>query len=638
MHVHKKFVSAAAVSTFLALFFGSIASAQKLPPAMEARLKLFLKYESKLNAQQKDLLSRSARNTISLAHELFDATSPGGDDEGLGLLGALHEPAGSSIRSSATKAVPPNIGSDRNENNRTELFGAVKISHPEVGLQLSRLGSFTQAGSSTARCGQSIVTGYSSGPAFSLSEIIPFLADPSLFPSSSEMGLAYSRDGGETFTELPFLNAGPPANPALDFTFNFAVGGNASMGCSSSNRFYAVDSPFLRFNATAIPGSGGFFNLEILGGVGINISSDGGQHWSDPAPVIFKNQSHLIDSAWLATDPNDPNRLYVSYTDLDFDAVFDFPPPPANPRCPNSVRLAAEIVTSADGGHTWSSPAVLREDCLDSNGVPLGFSTGPARITVGADGKLSATYVLFTPVFDANGQLVDQNIQINFRQSSDRARSFGPEVKVSDVVQIGDGQHVFRPAVQGFFTTNTIPVIAADATTHGDKPNLYIAWSDGRNNQQPDLTTPSGKYHFGDIFLSRSNDGGTTWSTPHAVSPQPRDFGGPGRDQFLPAIAVDHHGVLAVCYYDRRNDPQNNALDRYCSISKDQGRAFQDIRQTAQSWIPGENWDLFAFWLGDYDSVIASQNDGSDTGFFGSFGISASNVTGIVGRSVRHEQ
>jgi len=136
-------------------------------------------------------------------------------------------------------------------------------------------------------------------------------------------------------------------------------------------------------------------------------------------------------------------------------------------------------------------------------------------------------------------------------------------------------------------------------------------------------------------MLSRSSDCGMTWSPPRAISPTPQNFKGGGRDQFIPSIAVDHDGAIAVCYYDRRNDPQNNALDRYCSVSQNHGQSFRDVRQSSKSWIYGQDWDRLVFWLGDYDTVTAPY--GSKRGFFGAFGISGDDVTGVFGRSVIHE-
>jgi hypothetical protein len=168
---------------------------------------------------------------------------------------------------------------------------------------------------------------------------------------------------------------------------------------------------------------------------------------------------------------------------------------------------------------------------------------------------------------------------------------------------------------------------------------IYIAWEDGRNNPQFDVL--AGTYNFGDIVLVKSTDGGTSWTSPKMVSPTPADFTGVGRDQFQPAVAVNRDGVLAVCYYDRRNDPLNNAVDHFCSISKDHGRSFHDSRQTAQSWAPIHDTDLFASdprALGFYDTVAPHLSSEKDDAFFTSFQVIKNAAPGVHGRRVSSEQ
>jgi hypothetical protein len=627
------------------LSFALPSFAQKLTPAQTAELKLLLKLEGRLSPMQQQLLSQPVRNSIALAHQLFDPPDQaGGDDDGGQLNFGLHSPrdpeAASPKDPSFTlkpKAQPkPRV----NDLLVQEVQGGLtKISHPEIGLQLSRLGGFVDSESSSAQCGSNVATAFLSETAGTVSSLIPILKDSTVITDASKIGVSFSSDGGSSFTQIPFLHVGPSVDtnqPAGKTATIASALGNPVAACSSPTRFYIADSPFfvgdITFSAPFIS------NVDLFSGVGINTSNDGGKTWGNTVPTVLKDSDHLIDSGWLTLDPTDPNRLYVSY--IDFDSEADFPSlRHTSPRCaPVSFRIASELVTSSDGGRTWSSPHIIREDCLPiQNGHPQGFQVGSTRLAVGGDGKLSAAFLLFHPVFANDGvTVIDYKLEIHARQSSDRGSSFGPEVKVSDLVQIGDGSHAFRPAVQGFFSVPTIPVIASDpATRPGEKQNLYMAWADGRDNKKPDGAAFFGTYNFGDIMLSRSTDGGMTWSPPRAISPTPRNFKGGGRDQFIPSIAVDHDGMIAVCYYDRRNDPQNNAFDRYCSVSQNHGQSFRDVRQSSKSWIYGQDWDRLGFWLGDYDTVTAPY--GSERGFFGAFGISGDDVTGVFGRSVIHE-
>jgi hypothetical protein len=621
--------------------------AQQLSPAQKAQLKYYLALESRLTPEQRQLLSRPVLDSITLAHEVFDPPDQaGGNDDNnllLGLLASSGSPVNNADLSTSASVLDSFSGSLQNSATGVAVLdqrGLTKISHPENELQFSRLGGFSDIQSSSARCGQNIVTAYRSGLASTASALLPFLANPQIFPAASTLGVAYSTDGGDTFTALPFLSAGPPADPSQPEYVQFSVGGNASAGCSSSQRFYVVSSPYSVDSLTKVGNDGGA-NEVLLLGAGISISSDGGQTWADPTPAVLRNFNHLVDSAWLAIDPQNPDRLYISYLDIDFSFSDPLVPLDEGPRCPDTfLRIASELVSSSDAGRTWSSPSIIREDCLPPQpSGAQGFHVGSTRIVVGADGKVSAAYVLFVPVTGPDGiTVVDYKIEVRVRQSSNHGRSFGRDVKVSNLVQIGEASHSFRPVLQGFFAPGTIPVLAADPAKRGKTQSLYIAWADGRDNPQPDAAAPFGTYNYGDIVLSRSTDGGATWSPPRAVSPTPKDFKGAGRDQFLPSIAVDANGAVAVCYYDRRNDPDNNGMDRYCSISQDGGQAFHDVRQSSKTWTYGENWDRFGSWLGDYDTVTAPSSPGRGEDFFGSFGISGDEVTGIFGRSIQREQ
>jgi hypothetical protein len=217
----------------------------------------------------------------------------------------------------------------------------------------------------------------------------------------------------------------------------------------------------------------------------------------------------------------------VSYIDLDFEADFPLIPLTSPPRCSGiAVRIASEVVTSRDGGHTWSSPSIIREDCLPiQQGVPQGFQVGSTRLAVAADGRLSAAFLLFHPLFGPDGLTVtDYKLEVHVRQSANHGSSFGPDMKVSDLVQVGDGSHSFRPIVQGFFQISTIPVVAADPVKHGKKQNIYVAWADGATTKRRQHTLSSAPT-TGDILLQPSV---TAAPTGHPARNQPPPNAGKG--------------------------------------------------------------------------------------------------------------
>lgn len=638
MRTSKAYVTLLCLSTFLTSLQSS---AQKLTPFKQAELKALLKLESRLSPQQRETLSQPVRDAITLAHQLLDPPDFNGGDDDQGELNiGLGSPHGAaSTRATARAASSPIVSSSTSLSSQEVQGGLTKISHPEAGLQLSRFFGFSDLESSSAQCGNNIVTSYLSGTAGNLSSTIPFLNDPTTITAGSSIGVSFSSDRGSTFTELPFLTVGPSFNDSQAVAGTtgtlFAALGNPITSCTSTGKFFIASSPFFVSDITFIDPFD--FTENLFSGVGLNTSTDGGQTWGNTIPTVLKDIDHIIDSGFLVVDPNNPNRMYVSYLDFDFEADFPLLNHPS-PRCtPVRFRIASELVTSSDAGKTWSSPHIIREDCLPiQQGIAQGFQVASTRLAVSPDGRVSAVFLLLHPVFASDGvTVVDYKLEVHARGSSDNGVTFGPEVKVSDLVQIGDVAHSSRPLLQGFFHPSTIPAIAADPVKRANnKQNLYVVWADGRDNQKPDRTAFFGTYNFGDIVMSRSTDGGMTWSPPRAVSPTPPNFKGAGRDQFNPSIAVDHDGTIAVCYYDRRNDPKNNALDRYCSLSQNSAQSFHDVRESPKSWTFGQSWDLSSSWLGDYDTV-AAPNRGD--GFFGAFGISGDNVTGIFGRSLQRE-
>ena len=97
-------------------------------------------------------------------------------------------------------------------------------------------------------------------------------------------------------------------------------------------------------------------------------------------------------------------------------------------------------------------------------------------------------------------------------------------------------------------------------------------------------------------------------------------FHGQGRDRFFPGIAVDRRGRVGVCYYNRRQRPDNSRIDRYCSTSENAGSSWDEEQASQFGWIPAHATDgvINPVYIGDYDSVssdfLLQQN-----GFISSF-------------------
>ena len=79
-----------------------------------------------------------------------------------------------------------------------------------------------------------------------------------------------------------------------------------------------------------------------------------------------------------------------------------------------------------------------------------------------------------------------------------------------------------------------------------------------------------------DVFMSYSDDAGTTWQTPKRVH---SDVPNNGKSQYLPNVAIDQtSGHLIITYYDRRWSKHNVFSDVYASLSTDGGESFNEFR------------------------------------------------------------
>jgi len=188
---------------------------------------------------------------------------------------------------------------------------------------------------------------------------------------------------------------------------------------------------------------------------------------------------------------------------------------------------------------------------------------------------------------------------------------------VTDAVPTGDGI-----ALQGYFRTWLTGSLAVDNSGGKTDGALYVTWEDGRFNARLDVESPFGLYRNANVLITRSFDGGTSWSSPVRVDNgalQQRN--GFGIDHFEPAAAVDSTGALAACWYDRRDDPVNYRISRYCGVSTNLGSSWTNVRVDPRSWLPIHAADALVnpYYLGDYDTV-ATDRTKTFTGFQSAYG------------------
>jgi hypothetical protein len=82
-----------------------------------------------------------------------------------------------------------------------------------------------------------------------------------------------------------------------------------------------------------------------------------------------------------------------------------------------------------------------------------------------------------------------------------------------------------------------------------------------------------------DLFIRKSSDQGVSWTTPLRINDDPA---GNNIDQFHPWLSIDEKGILTVCWFDRRLDPDNYNWDLYLSHSFNGGSSWTANRRISE--------------------------------------------------------
>jgi hypothetical protein len=311
----------------------------------------------------------------------------------------------------------------------------------------------------------------------------------------------------------------------------------------------------------------------FMRGSGINVfrSSDDGVSFGAPVNAMPGLQQpsgglDFMDKPWIAVD-NFPGtgRGNVYVVARNFAAGTGA-----------AARAGVTFTRSIDGGSSYfPNPGVILA-------APGSGNVQGAWVTVGAD---HAVYVFWLDQSAGAGT----RLIVRVRKSTDGGITFGPPITVQTLLGTGtNGDLGF-----GQFRTNSfVQAVASPVQANV----LYVAYNDN----------PAGADR-GDIYLTQSSDGGTTWSVPLRVNDDPTT-----RDQWQPSLGVSPDGShIFVGFYDRRLSVTNTLIDVWGAIGTVAGATVTfapNFRITTESFpaVPGGTSVKTAY-MGDYDQAVADE-------------------------------
>lgn len=329
-------------------------------------------------------------------------------------------------------------------------------------------------------------------------------------------------------------------------------------------------------------------------------SMNGGLTWSAPIEVIRDLDANVFnDKQTITADPFDSNFVYAVWDRLVF---------PTSERASviagfrtSAFRGPTWFARTTNGGATWEPARLIYDPGQQSQTIGN-------QIVVLPNGDLVNIFDLIkiTRGANARGDLFD----VALIRSTDRGLTWGPRARGS-----GHMTPIIIDKLRTIFITD--PETGDDVRT-GDiipdiavAPNgdLYAVWQDARpNGLQADA-----------IVVSKSTNGGITWSPFAKVNKTPTNIPIKNQQAFTPSVHVASDGTVAVTYYDFRNNDATAPLwTDYFVVHCHPGGTVtctnpahwgDEIKLTNVSFDMRQAPFALGFFTGDYEGLSAANSD-----------------------------
>jgi hypothetical protein len=320
----------------------------------------------------------------------------------------------------------------------------------------------------------------------------------------------------------------------------------------------------------------------IFSGVEVSTSANGGATWGDPVRLITDNDPIFFnDKQSITADPRasvGAGKAYATWIRGNLPGWDNISIVGAGHSF--AYRGLPMFSKTVDGGATWSTPVPM----VNSNIYAQGN-----QIAVLPDGTLVD---IFGALFKGSGVQPSNQAFWGAVRSTNGGKTWGAPIKISKLnTALLTNPDIPNPTSldETVRAGDYLPDVAVDANTG----TLYMVFAD---------SIGGGINH---VKLTKSTNGGKTWTTPTDVTATPSST-----HSFNGTVEVTADGTVAVLYYDFRHNTEASGLptDVWLTHSHDGGATWTE--QHVSGPFDMENAPVARGWfLGDYQGMAAVGNN-----------------------------